>query len=290
LAYFRASKIEQTFGLMRKYTILFCSLIMLHPFMLSAFEGAGIVGARSAGMGRASVSLTDFWSIQNNPAGMALQENIAAGVYYENRFLLPELSLKSAAVIVPANFGVLGLSFNQFGYSLYNENKLGIAYARSFGPMLRIGLQLDYLSTRFGNGYEGKDNVTFELGVQSQLTETVILGVFLFNPVKARLSEFTDERLPVIMRFGLTYLMTDKLIGIAEIEKNFDLDPSLRFGMEYALTDVFYTRAGLATNPGLFTFGVGIILNNLHLDIAASMHQVLGVSAQAGIIYQFGKR
>lgn len=264
-------------------------VLFLFPVCAVAFEGAGITGSRSAAMGRVSVSLTDFWSIQNNPAGMAMQEQIAAGVYYENRFLVPELSLKSAALIVPANFGVLGLSFNQFGYSLYNENKLGLAYARSFGPLLRIGLQLDYLSTRFGGGYEGKDNVTFELGVQSEISEKVILGAFIFNPVKARLSDYTDERLPVIMRFGLTYLMSDKLIGIAEVEKNFDLDPSLRFGMEYAITETFYARAGLATNPGLFTFGAGLVLQNLHLDISASMHQVLGVSAQAGLIYRFGK-
>ncbi len=273
---------------MKWYNFFLVLVLLVVPFAAGAFEGVGIVGGRAAGMGRASVSLTDFWSVQNNPAGMALQQRIGAGVYYENRFMMPELSLKSAAVVVPTGIGVLGLSFNQFGYALFNENKLGLAYARSFGPLLRIGVQLDYLSTRFGGGYEGKDNVTFELGVQSNISEKVMLGAYIFNPVRVQLSDYTDERIPVILRFGLTYLMSDRLIGIAEVEKNFDRDPVVRFGMEYALTDIFYARTGLAVNPGLFTFGAGMLLNNIRFDIAASMHQVLGVSAQAGLIYQFG--
>ncbi len=256
---------------------------------VAAFEGAGTIGARSAGMGRASVSLTDFWSIQNNPAGMALAERMAAGVYYENRFLMPELAMKSAALIVPSRFGVLGVSFNQFGYSNFNENKLGLAYARSFGPGLRIGLQLDYLSTRFGGGYEGMDNLTFELGVQSNISEKVILGAFVFNPVRARLSDYTDERIPVVLRFGLTYLISDQLIAVGEVEKNTGRDADLRFGLEYAFNHMFYARTGLAVNPGLFTFGAGIDFGNLRFDIAASMHQILGVSAQSSLIYHFGK-
>jgi hypothetical protein len=274
---------------MKKKFKYFIPLFLLLPAMSFAFEGAAVVGGRSAGMGKASVSLHDFWSIQNNPAGMAMQTHLAAGVYYENRFMLPELGLKSAAIVVPAKFGVIGLSFNQFGYELFNENKLGLAYARSFGPQLRIGLQLDYLSSRFGGGYEGRDNISFELGVQSNISEKVILGAFIFNPVKVRFSDYTDERIPVILRLGLTYIMSEKLIGIAEVEKNFDLDPVVRIGMEYAFNELFYARTGLAVNPGIFTFGAGMDFGRLRFDIAASMHQVLGVSAQGGLIYQFGK-
>ena len=94
------------------------------------------IGARAASMGNASVSSTDIWSIFNNPAGMAKQSVFSAGVNYENRYLMKELGLKSAALLVPSRFGVLGLSFNQFGYSLYNENKIGLAYARSFGEII----------------------------------------------------------------------------------------------------------------------------------------------------------
>jgi long-subunit fatty acid transport protein len=269
--------------------ILLATWLGLIGITASAFEGAATIGARSAGLGRASVALSDFWSVHNNPAGMALRQQTEAGVYYENRFMMKELSLKSAAFVLPVKFGVLGLSFNQFGFSLFNENKLGLAYARSFGDYLRLGVQLDYLSTRFGEGYESADNVTFEAGVQSNLNEKMVIGAWIFNPVKAKLSSYTDERVPLIMRFGILYNFTDRFSGTAEVEKQSDRKNDLRAGLEYALTNTFFARLGLSTNPEMLTFGTGMDFGRLQLDIAASMHQVLGVSFQSGISYQFGK-
>lgn len=275
---------------MKKLYPFILTLIFLGPFQYAfSFNGQAPIGARSAAMGRASVSETDFWSIQNNPAGMAIQSQIGAGIFYENRYLMKELSMKSGALVFPASFGVLGLSFNQFGYNLYNENKIGLAYARSFGKALRIGLQLDYLTTHFAEGYESSSNVTFELGVQSQISEKVIAGAYIFNPIKARLSAYEDERVPVILRFGLTYLFTTSFSAIAEVEKNLDLDPSVRLGMEYLVAKQFYVRAGLNTNPGILTFGAGFDIGPARIDVSAGMHQVLGTSVQAGLIFHFGK-
>lgn len=277
---------------MKKSFPLLIIIFSLFTIIQSAFSfnGQAPIGARSSAMGRASVSEADFWSIQNNPAGMALQTQIGAGVFYENRYLMKELAMKSGAVIFPASFGVLGVSFNQFGYTLYNENKIGIAYARSFGPALRIGLQLDYLTTNFAEGYENSSTVTFELGLQSQINDKVIAGAYIFNPIKSRLSAYEDERVPAILRFGISYLFTSSFRTIAEIEKNLDLDPSLRIGMEYLVAKQFFVRAGLNTNPGILTFGAGLDIGPARVDIAAGMHQVLGSSVQAGIIFHFGKK
>jgi hypothetical protein len=41
-------------------------------------------------MGTASVALADFWSLQNNQAGLAYFNTPAAGAYFENRFLVKE--------------------------------------------------------------------------------------------------------------------------------------------------------------------------------------------------------
>jgi len=254
-----------------------------------AFEGFSTTGARSAAMGNSSVSLTDFWSVQNNPAGMAEYEHFAAGIAYQNRFLMKELALKSVAFVAPLNFGVLGVSFNQFGYDLYSENKLGLAYARSFGKVLRMGLQLDYLSANFAEGYDNGSAISFEFGVQAQINEKLTAGAYIFNPIKAKLSNKTDERIPVVMRFGLSYLFTPELIGTAEIEKNFDNEASIRGGLEYFIVKKFFVRAGIITNPNVLTFGAGIDLGSAQFDLAAGVHQVLGSTIQASLIFNFRK-
>jgi len=261
-------------------------LLIAAPCDLHA--GGETAGARASALGGASVSLTDFWSIQNNPAGLAIQPYLSAGVYYENRFLLQELSLKSAAIVAPTRYGVLGVSFNQFGYKLYNENKFGLAYARSFGDLLRIGLQLDYKTTHVSEGYKDVGYVSFELGFQSTLNEKISIGAYVYNPMRMKTTNYSGEIVPIVMRVGFTYSFMPEFIGVVEIKKKLETNASLHLGLEYAFQNRFFLRTGLCTNEG-YTLGAGIHYNRLQFHLAASIHQRLGLSTQAGLIYQFIK-
>src|ERR1035437_8115885 len=89
------------------------------------------IGARSAAMGNASVSLSDVWSVQHNQAGLGFVRNVSAGVYYENRFLLKELSVKGGVFAMPVKGGTFGLCITNFGYSLYSENKYSLSFAKA---------------------------------------------------------------------------------------------------------------------------------------------------------------
>jgi hypothetical protein len=264
-------------------------VVVLYFSVNQLFAEGEPIGARAASMGNASVSSTDIWSIFNNPAGMAKQSVFSAGVNYENRYLMKELGLKSAALVLPSRFGVLGLSFNQFGYSLYNENKIGLAYARSFGEILRIGVQLDYLSTKIAEGYEGANLFTFELGIQSTINDKISLGAYVFNPIGFSASQYSDEAAPIIARLGLTYNFTSSFSGIAEVEKNFETRASVRLGLEYLFQEKFSVRTGISTYPAQYTLGAGMQFLHFQFHIAGSMHQTLGVSTQAGIIFQLKK-
>ena len=53
-----------------------------------------IMGGRAAAMGGSSVASQGLWAMQNNPAGMANLDKISFGLYYENRWLLPETAYK----------------------------------------------------------------------------------------------------------------------------------------------------------------------------------------------------
>jgi hypothetical protein len=265
-------------------------VVVLYFSVNQLFAEGEPIGARAASMGNASVSSTDIWSIFNNPAGIANQTALSAGVNYENRYLMKELGLKSAALLVPSRFGVLGLSFKQFGYSLYNENKVGLAYARSFGDILRIGVQLDYLSTKIAETYDGAQLLTFEIGIQSTINDKISLGAYIFNPAGFSATQYSDDPAPIVARLGLTYNFTTSFSGIAEVEKNFETRASVRLGLEYLIQEKFSVRTGISTYPAQYTLGAGMQLRHFQFHIAGSMHQTLGVSTQAGIIFQLEKR
>lgn len=260
-------------------------------FNLFAHDFINPIGGRAAAMGGSSVASRGLWAMQNNPAGMAYLDKFSLGLYYENRWFLPETAYKSAALAVPVKFGCLGLSFNQFGSSKYSENKFGLAYAKDFGRYLQIGLQLDYLLINNGENYGKQSAFTFELGIQSQVTERLRLGTYIFNPVSFTLKQtLNQEKLPIVFRFGLAYQFTKDFVGQCEIEKNTEHEGvSLRGGLEYEALKNFYLRAGLQTNPGLLTFGLGYEIRFARIDVAAQLHQVLGASIQIGMIFSIGK-
>lgn len=268
----------------------YCLVVILIFIGVSLKAGGEVypIGARQAGMGRTSVAITDLWNIQNNQAGIALLDKISVGIYYESRFLVNELSMKSVAVAVPSKIGVLGLSFNHFGYSLYNDMKIGLAYARSFGQYFRIGIQLDYLQTTVGENYGTKSNITFELGIQSDVTESLTIGAYVYNPIQVKLADYNNEKIPAIFRLGVGWKISKNFFATIEAEKNTVINPIiLRGGLEYSIKEKFFLRAGFSTMQEIFSMGFGINIKFLRFDISAVMHQSLGFSPQSSLIFQF---
>lgn len=271
--------------------LLLIITLIISTSTLFAYDFIHPMGGRAAAMGGTSVASHGLWAMQNNPAGMANLEKISLGLYYENRWMLPETAYKCGAFALPTKFGTLGVSFNQFGSSKYNENKFGLAYAKAFGRYLQIGLQLDYLLLKIGNEYGSFKAVTFELGIQSQVTDKLTLGTYIFNPVNFSFEQtLNHERIPIVFRFGLAYKFTKDFIGQAEIEKNTDREGvSLRGGLEYEAVRNLYIRAGVQTNPGILSFGLGYAIRFAQINVAAQLHNELGPSVQIGMIFSIGK-
>lgn len=269
----------------------FAIRILLISFMLPLCSFAANdnypEGGRSAAMANASVAFTDFWSLQNNQAGLAFFDRFAAGIYFENRFLVKEMSLKAGGLVYPTNAGVLGLNLSYFGYPKYNESKIGLAYARRFGNNFSAALQLDYLNTSIGDDYGNKGVATFELGLLTKVNEHLNIGAHLFNPVMAKFADYDDERIPGIFRLGASYNFDENILVSVEAEKDTRYDPIFKFGIEYNIIEQLDVRGGISTNPGLYSFGFGLNLTRLKIDFSSSVHRDLGYSPQISIIYIF---
>ncbi len=272
----------------RRFLFLLFVLLFANGNCLFAGGSGTTTGARSAGMGRCSVALQGLWSIQNNQAGFALTDKITAGIGYDSRFMSGAMSTKSLAVLVPVKYGVTGISIDYYGYSLYNELKAGLAYAKAFGEHLRIGLQIDYLRTSLGDNYGNKEGVTFEIGLQADMNRNLTLGVWTYNPVMIKLADYAGERIPSVYRLGMAYRFSPVLLTTLEVEKRSDRQPVvLHGGMEYVIRQRFFMRAGFGTSREIFSMGFGIKLSKLQLDLAAVMHESLGFSPVMSLSFHF---
>lgn len=264
-------------------------LLLAVNFSLSAQNISTNIGAAESAMGGVGVASTDIWGAANNQASLGFNKSYGAGFYYENRFMTKELNLNSLALVFPTARGSFATNISYFGYSQYNEKKIGLAYGMALSKRFAIGVQLDYLNTFIGNDYESKSAYTFEIGLMTLLTDKVTLGVHVFNPIRAKLNEYNDERVPLMMKLGLQWELSDNFVAVAEVNSDIENELIFRGGLEYRIKDVLYTRIGLSNNPNIFSFGVGLQFGNLRLDFSSSMHQVLGYSPQLSLIYQLKK-
>ena len=243
-------------------------------------------GPRSSGIGGSSVSLADVWAAQNNQAGLGFIKNTVLGISYQNQFFLKQLSTKSFAFALPIKNGTFGISISNFGYSLYNENKIGLGFGKPFGKKIAAGISMNYFRTSISE-YGNKNYFTAEIGIQAKPVQNLTLGAHLFNPTRTKFSPYNDERIPTIMRLGFDYKFSEKVFVALETEKDIERKAMVKAGIEYEPIKELYLRAGISTNPSLSCFGIGIHLKQFKLDISSTCHSTLGFSPQIGLIYEF---
>ena len=268
-------------------TKIFCLLLLISCLQTFASFDNSTIGGSDAGLGFANVTCSDLWSLQNNQAGAASIQHFSIGTFYENRFMLKELSYKAAAIACPTKSGVFGLTTSYFGYSQYNETSLGLAYAKKLGKNISAGICFDHLSVHIAEPYGNKSVITFEVGLLAKITEKLTAGIHIFNPASARLTDYADERIPTIFRFGFSYSFSKIVILNTEYEKSLNQNPSFKAGLEYHPVKEMFMRADIMTNPVAFKLGAGVKYKKIKLDFATSVHQILGYSPAISMIYEF---
>ncbi len=247
------------------------------------------VGARSAALGGISSIHTDVWSVANNQAGIGNLKKIEIGAYYENRFLVKQLSRSAFVAAVPTKKGTFGLSYSGFGYSAFKETKLGLAYGMAFGENFSAGVQLDYLNYKMSDIYGRSNAVTGELGFRGVLSKSVVVAAHLYNPFRAKITSYNNEVLPSTIRLGLQYIFSEKVNLNAEAEKTSYQKLNFKGGIEYKPSKELYIRAGANSFPKQVSFGVGVLFSEFKCDVSAAYHSILGFSPQIGLSYSFGE-
>jgi len=246
------------------------------------------LGARSAGMASASVTLTDIWASANNQAGLGYLEKPVAAIYYENRLNVRGLALQAGAFAIPIHSTVVGVNYRYFGYSKYNESKFGLAVAKKLGEKFAIGVQMNYFHTYFAGDYGNVGSLNGEIGLMYEPVENLIIGAHLFNVTQSRQKVNLDERMPTIMRFGIGYRIMDRAIISFETEKNLRMDAVFKGGLEYNLLDDLFLRCGVSTgNLYQYAFGLGYGWKWITIDIAFGHHKFFGYSPHISLSAKF---
>lgn len=265
-------------------TALFCLGVNLY-----AVEENYKSGARQAGMANTGVTSTEVWANFYNQAGLGYIQSTQIGVFYENRFVVDQLSMQSLSFAFPVKGGTFGMNWTLFGSSAYYESKLALGFGKAFTDAFAAGIQLDLLSVFFDETYPNASAVTMEAGILAQPIKNLYLGVHVFNPIGSSFHSFVDETIPINFTAGLGYWFSEKLFTAAEIEKSSEFPAYFKGGIEYRFYPPLLARIGISSSQmSRYSFGLGFEKKYIQADIAFSHHPYLGFTPHISVNYKFG--
>lgn len=267
----------------------FILFIILTPITLFSSNGDGPIGPRSAALGHASSCLFDVWSTRNNQGSLGFVRKAEVGAFYENRFFVKELTQTGFAAAIPINKGTFGLSYSSLGYKLYRESQTTLSYGMKLGENISAGIGFDYLNTKIADIYGQSNAFTGSIGLTAKILPQLVISSHVYNPFRAKITNYNNEKIPTIFKFGAQYIFSKKVFLVAEAEKTSAQKLNIKGGIEYNPSNLIYIRVGGSTYPTQAAFGIGVNYNGLKIDLTSSYHSVLGFSPQIGLSYAFGK-
>lgn len=230
----------------------------------------------------------DAFSFTGNQAALATSNTSGIGVYGERRFMLNENSVYGLAAAIATNKGNFGIQLNYAGFSGFNEHKLGLAYARSLGKLIDVGVQFNYYGYRIPQ-YGNATAVNVEMGVLLHFTNKLTGGIHVYNPVGGKLGKEQNEKLASAYKFGMGYEASENFTVSAEIVKEEDRNVNVTGGVQYQFMKQLFARVGFISDTGIGFAGIGLGWKNYRLDVSGSYHPQLGFSPGLLFLVNFKK-
>lgn len=226
--------------------------------------------------GAYSRSFSQAFPQWRNTAALADVRHLSIGVFTERRFMLKEMSGYALTLGAPVSAGALGMMLWQYGYALYREQWVGLAYALPLGSRLKAGLQLDYRRTQMP-GY-GMTGMTGRLGLVGRLTEQCRIGLQVFNPSGS-------GGPPAVYVAGLGYEPSSQFLLEAEWKKESSMPLSSRVCVVYRPVTRFWAMGGFATQPAQQFAGIGYSAGDLRINVCGSYHMLLGITPSMMVVW-----
>lgn len=246
-------------------------------------------GAKQISLANSDVAQSnDVFSLFNNPAGLSQMNWREIGIYYSpSPFGLSELANGFVAFHEPTSIGSFAIGGMTYGFELYRESKIKLAFSHSYLNKFFGGIGINYHNFSIQRyGHQGIFYI--DLGALTFITNDFRLGFSINNINRASLGDIKDQ-LPTILNAGLSHDFLNKLTAHFAVEKDVRHNPSIHFGIDYEIIEYLALRTGFSNQPSRYTAGIGINYSIISLDYAFFSHIDLGLTHQAGIIISIGK-
>lgn len=220
------------------------------------------------------------YTLWRNPAGLSQIDELNLVFAYHLPYGFPELQSVILGFIFPWK-PVIGLSYFQGGNGPLKNRQYGLSTGIDLGE-INLGLRIRYWEIRIPGTHPYR-TWNIGTGVQIQLTEQLLAGLFLDNITRSSVSP--GEVSPMLWNAGINFSPSENLCLLAEVNYILGQQWETKIGVEYIIKQRLAVRTGfnLGTLEGYF--GVGFKLERLNLDYAVGIHPNLGITHQGAVNY-----
>ena len=241
------------------------------------------------GLGAYSKSHVDAFSFLSNNAALAQLPHTSAGITGERRFLMKELGAYTAALGIILPSGRFGFNFLYAGFAAFGQMQTGLAYARSLGTRMDLGLRINYHRFRIA-GYGASSALSVESGIILHLPGSLHVGIATCTPAIGKFGAGRTESLPSVFKWGLGYEASPVAYISTEIIKETNEPVNVRAGLQYLVLSKLILHAGVSTASSSIWTGIGFSNELLRIDVAATFHPDLGISPGLLVLFHAKKR
>ncbi len=231
-----------------------------------------------------SVGQSPF-SFTGNTAALARVKQSGFGIYGERRFMLAPIGMYQLCAVLPSSLGKFGIAVNYAGFKNFSENSFGLAYGKSLGKRLDLGIRFNYYGYHIP-AYPGGAAVNVDIGAMVHITRNCQFGIQVNNPMPVSLGKARQEKLPSTYRFGMGYDSGERFYTGAEIVKETDKPVNIRASANYRFARILFAALGISSDNGSLFGGAGLAWNNMRLDLSVSYHPQLGFTPGILLIMQ----
>ena len=250
-----------------------------------AQEPAG-TGARSFGMAQTSITLSDGYSVFNNPGSLGSINKNSITFSYLSLYRMESLGSVFSSFAKKIKTGGVSVGVVSQGHELYNRSKVVLGLGNNFG-IASLGLSGNYHQWRI-EGFGSRGFISLDFGGVAQIGSFVKFGGLVRNITQTRISNITNEYLPTVMSVGLSYQPSEQLLLSTQYDKDLELEGILRMAIEYKISSLVL-RTGMITDPAHFSFGAGLNHKSLKIDYGVMNHPVLRMTHSFSLSLHIGK-
>lgn len=229
-------------------------------------------GARAHAMGGAYVSIADDGAALSwNPAGLVRTDGHRISITHTSWLSDAGYQYAGYAGRLSSEAGIGGtvehgaVSWDNTGDGDFTSGDFcgALGYARRLGASLSVGGGVKFISSELGD--EQASSYAADLGVLYEPWQGVTLGAAARNLGPGMDFGGGEDPLPSTVAVGASCVWRDVLVAL-DIEKQNDLDPGARLGVEYRPVKPFALRGGAVMGAesalSAFTAGVGLTWND----------------------------